>query len=69
MLNVLTRAVQAQMLKKAKKTRRGGVASQSTSRAPDYAGPLGVPSLAETSAGKTTPETIGDSDEEADAFL
>lgn len=62
------------MLKKAKKSRRGGtalIAQQNPESAEVLSGPLGVPStLGDPQHGKTTPDNnAGDSDEEGDAFL
>ncbi|CAI4226938.1 unnamed protein product [Auanema sp. JU1783] len=69
-ITILKSALKAQMLKKAKKTRRGTTTTP-VPRAIEPTGQMGVPStLVETSQGKTTPETMGaDSDEEGDAFL
>ncbi|VDO28511.1 unnamed protein product [Heligmosomoides polygyrus] len=61
----------AQMLKKAKKSRRGATSSQVRAVASEGSpcGPLGVPSSLDAAHGKSTPEALGDSDEEGDAFL
>ncbi|KAE9413441.1 hypothetical protein Angca_003738 [Angiostrongylus cantonensis] len=70
-ITILKSALKAQMLKKAKKSRRGVASSQVRAVASEGSpsGPLGVPSSLDPALGKSTPEALGDSDEEGDAFL
>ncbi|CCD63966.1 Diacylglycerol kinase [Caenorhabditis elegans] len=76
-ITILKSALKAQMLKKAKKSRRGGATNATSLTHPhpetseSMSGPLGVPStLGDPNHGKTTPDnTAADSDEEGDAFL
>ncbi|PIO77603.1 diacylglycerol kinase accessory domain protein [Teladorsagia circumcincta] len=70
-ITILKSALKAQMLKKAKKSRRGATSSQVRAVASEgsQCGPLGVPSSLDATHGKSTPEALGDSDEEGDAFL
>ncbi|KAK6032585.1 diacylglycerol kinase accessory domain protein [Ostertagia ostertagi] len=70
-ITILKSALKAQMLKKAKKSRRGATSSQVRAVASEGSpcGPLGVPSSLDAAHGKSTPEALGDSDEEGDAFL